>query len=160
VPFLRACPQGRKLRRCTAAAQPNGATPAAQDVEQRDLFGDDQRLVQVDADYGAAQPDLPRPAGQVGGEGERRRQVTMVDVEMVFGEPDVRKAECFSVYHLPLHVGVALGRRLLRRAIPRGRSGQIPWRRHSHALYGGFPLNHTSFAVLPGISGRRFQRRR
>jgi len=77
---------------CGAAAQTDDQPAAAERVQQRDLLGEADRMMQRDLRHGEANPDL---SGACGDRGRERHTVDVgtVAVEVVLGQPDRIEAE-------------------------------------------------------------------
>ena len=75
-----------------AAAEAGGEAAGGEGVGDRDLFGDIDGVVEVEADDGGAEADLSGLGGEVEGEEERGGAVAVVGVGVVFGEEGVADA--------------------------------------------------------------------
>src|SRR5688572_6637797 len=99
-----------------AAAEPDVDASAGEQVERRDLLGDDQGMMYREHDHRRAHPQLRGLRGDVGRELQRARQVA-ISGEVMLGEPRVAEAERFGGLRLlePVRIDLrrgAGGRRL------------------------------------------------
>src|SRR5205085_1995003 len=85
-------PEALELVVLVAAAEADVHAPAREEIERRDLFGDDERMVEWDHDDGGADAQARGLGRDERGELRRTGQVA-VRREVVLREPDVAKVE-------------------------------------------------------------------
>jgi hypothetical protein len=88
-----------ELRRPVSPPHPDVEPALRDDVHQRHLLGQPDRIVEGQDGGGQADPDLGSPRGHRAGEGGGVHREAVVD-EVMLGEPDLVEAELLRPHHL------------------------------------------------------------
>jgi hypothetical protein len=89
----------RELGRAVAAPHPDVEPPLRDDVDQRHLLGQPDRIVEGQDGGRQADPNSRSPRGHRAGERGRVHREAVVD-EVVLGEPDLVEAQLLRPHHL------------------------------------------------------------